>query len=98
MPNWLNLQSQKPIQRPGRPLKREDTGEEESPEEIRQRNIKEAEILLGNLAEGGQHEIISDLQQLKSLGLLQETMVRPLDLDDGIFQTVNSKSFKLFSK
>uniref|UniRef100_A0A0A9WJT2 Exocyst complex component Sec8 n=2 Tax=Lygus hesperus TaxID=30085 RepID=A0A0A9WJT2_LYGHE len=74
LPNWLNLQSQKPLQRLGRPLKREDTGEDESPEEIRQRNIKEAEILLGNLTEGGQHEIISDLQQLKSLGLLQESM------------------------
>ncbi|KAF6216684.1 hypothetical protein GE061_001030 [Apolygus lucorum] len=74
LPNWLNLQSQKPLQRLGRPLKREDTGEDESPEEVRQRNIKEAEILLGNLTEGGQHEIISDLQQLKSLGLLQESM------------------------
>lgn len=75
LPNWLNLQAQKPLLRNNRTLRREDTGEEESPEEIRQRNIKEAEILVGNLAEGGQLEIISDLQQLKSLGLLQESMV-----------------------
>ncbi|BES91501.1 exocyst complex component [Nesidiocoris tenuis] len=74
LPNWLNLQAQKPLLRNNRTLRREDTGEEESPEEIRQRNIKEAEILVGNLAEGGQLEIISDLQQLKSLGLLQESM------------------------
>lgn len=58
-------------------MKRDDTVEEESPEDVRQRNIKEAEILATNMAEGGinSHEIISDVSQLKCLALLQESMV-----------------------
>lgn len=54
--------------------------EEESPEDVRQRNIKEAEILASNLAEGGinSHEIISDVSQLKCLALLQESMVNKI--------------------
>ncbi|XP_046385414.1 exocyst complex component 4 [Ischnura elegans] len=50
--------------------------EEESPEEVRQRNAREAEILAGNLGEGGinAHEIISDVNQLKVLAQLQESM------------------------
>ncbi|KAG8226930.1 hypothetical protein J437_LFUL004648 [Ladona fulva] len=50
--------------------------EEESPEEVRQRNAREAEILAGNLGEGGinAHEIISDVGQLRMLAQLQESM------------------------
>ncbi|XP_071448510.1 exocyst complex component 4 [Hetaerina americana] len=50
--------------------------EEESPEEVRQRNAREAEILAGNLGEGGinAHEIISDVNQLKVLAQLQESL------------------------
>lgn len=59
-----------------RPLRREETAEEESPEDIRQRNMKEAEILASNLGEGGinAHEILSDVGQLKGLAQLQESM------------------------
>lgn len=59
-----------------RPLRREETTEEESPEDIRQRNMKEAEILASNLGEGGinAHEILSDVGQLKGLAQLQESM------------------------
>lgn len=59
-----------------RPLRREETTEEESPEDIRQRNMKEAEILASNLGEGGinTHEILSDVGQLKGLAQLQESM------------------------
>ncbi|XP_073999429.1 exocyst complex component secretory 8 [Rhodnius prolixus] len=76
LPNWTDLQAQKSQHRSGRPLKREDTTEEESPEDVRQRNIKEAEILASNLGEGGvsQQEIISDPMQLKCLAQLQESM------------------------
>lgn len=76
LPNWTDLQAQKSHHRSGRPLKREDTTEEESPEDVRQRNIKEAEILASNLGEGGvsQQEIISDTMQLKCLAQLQESM------------------------
>lgn len=71
------MKAQKYIHSGRKSIKREDTTEEESPEDIRQRNIKEAEILASNLAEGGinSHEIISDTAQLKCLALLQESMV-----------------------
>lgn len=51
--------------------------EEESPEDIRQRNRREAEILAGNLGEGGVSagEILSDMSLLKQLAQLQESMV-----------------------
>lgn len=60
----------------GRRTRRQETQEEESPEEVRQRNLREAEILASNLGEGGisAHEIISDVGQLKSLALLQESI------------------------
>ncbi|CAH1408099.1 unnamed protein product [Nezara viridula] len=76
LPNWIDLQAQKSFYHSARPLKREDTTEEESPEDVRQRNIKEAEILASNLGEGGigPHEIISDPSQLKCLAQLQESM------------------------
>lgn len=60
-----------------RTVRRELTVEEESPEDIRQRNRREAEILAGNLGEGGvtAGEILSDMSLLKQLAQLQESMV-----------------------
>lgn len=54
------------------------TSEEESPTQIQQRNIREAEMLTSNLGEGGisQHEILSDIGVLKELAILQESMVK----------------------
>ena len=80
LPNWANLQAQKAIhlqRQKRRALHREETTDEESPEDIRQRNEKEAEILASALGEGGvnHHEIISDVKHLRSLALLQESMV-----------------------
>lgn len=78
LPNWESLKSEMqsrsaPI---GRRTRRQETQEEESPEEVRQRNLREAEILASNLGEGGinAHEIISDIKQLKTLALLQESI------------------------
>ena len=77
LPNWTDLQAQKVTYQRRRPLRREETTEEESPEDIRQRNMREAEILASNLGEGGinAHEILSDVGQLKGLAQLQESMV-----------------------
>lgn len=63
-------------------IRREHTLEEESPEDVRQRNRKEAEILAANLGEGGINasEIISDMNLLKELAQLQESMVRMMIL------------------
>ncbi|XP_074593474.1 exocyst complex component secretory 8 [Brevipalpus obovatus] len=50
---------------------------DESPEVIRLRNKKESEILTSNLAQDTLipvHEILSDLNQMKSLGQLQESI------------------------
>ncbi|XP_063222641.1 exocyst complex component 4 [Bacillus rossius redtenbacheri] len=77
LPNWADLQAHKAAAHRRRwPLRREETTEEESPEDVRQRNIKEAEILASNLGEGGvnAHEILSDVCQLKGLAQLQESM------------------------
>nr|CAD7403523.1 unnamed protein product [Timema cristinae] len=76
LPNWTDLQAQKIVHQRRRPLRREETTEEESPEDIRQRNMREAEILASNLGEGGinAHEILSDVGQLKGLAQLQESM------------------------
>ena len=78
LPNWESLKSEMQSRPPpsGRQTRRQETQEEESPEEVRQRNLREAEILASNLGEGGinAHEIISDVGQLKSLALLQESM------------------------
>lgn len=84
LPNWANLQAQKAIhlqRQKRRALHREETTDEESPEDIRQRNEKEAEILASALGEGGvnHHEIISDVKHLRSLALLQESMVGQLN-------------------
>lgn len=54
------------------------TSEEESPTQVQQRNIREAEMLTSNLGEGGisYQEILSDIGVLKELAILQESMVR----------------------
>lgn len=78
LPNWMELQAHKPTHRRGRTIRREETTEEESPEDIRQRNVKEAEILASNMGEAGisAHEILSNVSQLKKLAQLHESMVR----------------------
>lgn len=78
MPNWESLKNEmqsRPLPSKRR-TRRQETQEEESPEEVRQRNLREAEILASNLGEGGinAHEIISDIKQLKTLALLQESI------------------------
>lgn len=71
-------------------VRREHTLEEESPEDVRQRNRKEAEILAGNLGEGGinSNEIISDMNLLKELAQLQESMVRARKSGDSVIHRV----------
>jgi exocyst complex component 4 len=53
-----------------------EPSEEESPTQVQQRNIREAEMLTSNLGEGGisQQEILSDIGVLKELAILQESM------------------------
>lgn len=73
LPNWANLQLMKE--------NRAAVDVEESPEEVRLRNKKESEILIGNLASGTlipPHEILSDVAQLRVLAQLQESLVRML--------------------
>lgn len=74
----MELQTHKPTHKKHHVLRREETTEEESPEDIRQRNVKEAEILASNMGESGirSHEIISNISQLKKLAQLNESMVR----------------------
>lgn len=50
--------------------------EEESPTQVQQRNVREAEMLTSNLGEGGisYQEILSDIGVLKELAILQESM------------------------
>ncbi|CAG9865173.1 unnamed protein product [Phyllotreta striolata] len=80
LPNWLNLKAQQEHRARGernkKLLKREHPSEEESPEDVRMRNRREAEMLASNLGEGGvaAGEFISDMNSLKELAQLQESM------------------------
>ncbi|KAJ8933686.1 hypothetical protein NQ318_008404, partial [Aromia moschata] len=80
LPNWLNLKAQQEFQarteRNRKMLRRGQPSEEESPEDVRMRNRREAEILASNLGEGGvsSGEILSDMSLLKELAQLQESM------------------------
>lgn len=53
-----------------------ETSEEESPVDVQQRNIREAEMLISNLGKDGisQQEILADISVLKELAILQESM------------------------
>ena len=83
LPNWTDLKtsSQRSKAVAGKKsLKNTSlymTSEEESPTQVQQRNIREAEMLTSNLGEGGisQQEILSDIGVLKELAILQESMV-----------------------
>jgi hypothetical protein len=79
LPNWTDLQAQKTVQQQ---LGRCTSTEEESPEDVRQRNLREAEILAGNLGEGAinAHEILSDVSQLRGLAQLQESAVSTISV------------------
>lgn len=74
LPNYLDLKTANAKAKQRR-LKSE-MSEEDSPTQIQQRNIREAEMLTSNLGDGGisQHEILSDIGVLKELAILQESM------------------------
>lgn len=75
MKNSVQQQQEREALSGGR-LRRQETEDEESPEIIRDRNVKEAEILAGSLGEGGisPNEILSNIEHLKSLALMQESL------------------------
>lgn len=58
------------------------TTDEESPTQVQQRNIREAEMLTSNLGEGfiTHQEILSEIGVLKELAILQESMVHNLTI------------------
>jgi exocyst complex component 4 len=74
LPNYLDLKTAN-AKAKHRKLKTE-MSEEDSPTQIQQRNMREAEMLTSNLGDGGisQHEILSDIGVLKELAILQESM------------------------
>lgn len=74
LPNYLDLKTANANSKRGK-LKSE-ISEEDSPTQIQQRNIREAEMLTSNLGDQGisQHEILSDIGVLKELAILQESM------------------------
>uniref|UniRef100_A0A1B0GEB5 Exocyst complex component Sec8 n=1 Tax=Glossina morsitans morsitans TaxID=37546 RepID=A0A1B0GEB5_GLOMM len=78
LPNWTDLKSSSHRLRQGKKLQRHnfEASEEESPLQVQQRNIREAEMLTSNLGEGGisQQEILTDISVLKELAILQESM------------------------
>lgn len=75
LPNWTDLKASSDRMRQRRLMKGESM-DEESPTQIQQRNIREAEMLTTNLGEGGitNMEILSDVGVLKELAILQESM------------------------
>lgn len=78
LPNWTDLKTSSQRARHTRKLQRGhfEASEEESPLQVQQRNIREAEMLTSNLGEGGitQQEILGDISVLKELAILQESM------------------------
>lgn len=82
LPNWTDLKSSRSRmiadKKFGNVSNLYMTSEEESPTQVQQRNIREAEMLTSNLGEGyiSQQEILSDIGVLKELAILQESMVR----------------------
>ncbi|XP_037947074.1 exocyst complex component 4 [Teleopsis dalmanni] len=78
LPNWTDLKSSNQRPKHGKKLQRNhfEPSEEESPLQVQQRNIREAEMLTSNLGEGGitQQEILGDISVLKELAILQESM------------------------
>uniref|UniRef100_A0A1A9X211 Exocyst complex component Sec8 n=1 Tax=Glossina brevipalpis TaxID=37001 RepID=A0A1A9X211_9MUSC len=78
LPNWTDLKNSSQRLRQGKKLQRHnfEASEEESPQQVQQRNIREAEMLTSNLGEGGisQQEILGDIGVLKELAVLQESM------------------------
>ncbi len=74
LPNWLDLKTANAKMKQRR-LKSEPS-EEESPTQVQQRNVREAEMLTSNLGDSGisQQEILSDIGVLKELAILQESM------------------------
>ncbi|CAH1993571.1 unnamed protein product [Acanthoscelides obtectus] len=85
LPNWQQLKQQQEFRARGerrsgggtlRRAGQQPSLDEESPEDIRVRNRREAEILAGNLGEGGvaAGEILSDMGLLRELAQLQESM------------------------
>ncbi|XP_035778481.1 exocyst complex component 4-like isoform X2 [Anopheles albimanus] len=77
LPNWTDLKTSSARLRHQKPrLIKAEPSEEESPTQVQQRNVREAEMLTSNLGEGGisQQEILSDVGVLKELAILQESM------------------------
>ncbi|XP_030374900.1 exocyst complex component 4 isoform X3 [Scaptodrosophila lebanonensis] len=78
LPNWTDLKSSSQRAKHSKKLQRSnfEPSEEESPLQVQQRNIREAEMLTSNLGEGGitQQEILADISVLKELAILQESM------------------------
>ncbi|XP_058118956.1 exocyst complex component 4 [Anopheles ziemanni] len=78
LPNWTDLKSSNARMRQlqQKRLIKAEPSEEESPTQVQQRNVREAEMLTSNLGEGGisQQEILSDVGVLKELAILQESM------------------------
>ncbi|XP_050327837.1 exocyst complex component 4 isoform X2 [Bactrocera neohumeralis] len=78
LPNWTDLKSSSQRVKHGKKLQRNsfEPSEEESPLQVQQRNVREAEMLTSNLGEGGitQQEILADISVLKELAVLQESI------------------------
>lgn len=88
LPNWTDLKSSREKVIAGaenKLIKAHNlymTTEEESPTQVQQRNIREAEMLTSNLGEGfiTHQEILSEIGVLKELAILQESMVHNLKM------------------
>ncbi|XP_037071509.1 exocyst complex component 4-like [Pollicipes pollicipes] len=74
LPNWLNQKQGGAAAAAAAGA--EDLSVEESPEEVRERNRRETEILSGNLGDGdiGPGETIADVQLLRQLAWLHESL------------------------